>query len=584
MTMVKKLACGAVVSALVCGAFAAFADFDIELDMKAKPIRDVRTSTCGPIIGYAGSLQGISESIGGDAFWAVTNRMEMSRAMREAGAWHQRVWSADDWFARRVPNPYDPNSKDPKEVQRYKRYRQSDPDSVFRFWKDNGFKVLFTLEAWGGERSKRQIVEFVDFIVSNKYESVVAGFELGNESYFAKPEAMDPLCKTWNEVIPEIKKRMPKVNLGIPVCELFELNPDLTQVRNRMLAAGKIKRDSYFAAGYFNQTSARMIVNLKPNLDKISHIIYHAYGAETPYSCSYYGIQRFRNFSEAFPEIKGKKFWLTEIRPRSDEDNRCQRIFRESLIMAHYAQSMVCQPDVDGYNHHNLYEIAGGLYISNGKCWPVQWRDAGPDYPDYRAPYDVPRIEVGSLGVTYRIYTEAIKDHPLVLAHGTSKERDTEDTFFTSARVTDQVYARRRALKEKRTGLFGGPDIPEVEGEVEWTALTDAGRSRLCLLMVNTKQTAEAVAVRVPGRQFAAPTYVTLSCPAEFLDRRDIPGDGKAWRQLSWEDTQFGFDVVGMEPYVGMEPKCDTLTVTIEPNTIQSVVVVTRNTPSPRQK
>ena len=559
----------------------ALAGIDIELDMNSKPIRDVRTSTCGPIIGYAGSVQGIAEKIGSDSFWTVTNKVEMSRGVRESGAWLQRVWSADDWFARRAPNPYDPNSKDKDEIKRYKSYKQSDPDNMFKFWKENGIKVLFTLEAWGGERSKKQIIDFVDFIVANGYQDVVAGFELGNETYFAKPEQMDPLCEHWNAIIPEIKKRMPKVDLGIPVCELFEQNPDLTQVRARMLAAGLIKRDTYFAAGYFNQTSARMIINLKPNLDKISHVIYHAYGAETPYSCSYYGMQRFRNFSEAFPEIKGKKFWLTEIRPRSDEDNRCQRLFRESLIMSHYALTMICQTDVDCYNHHNLYEISGGLYISSGKTWPVQWRDVFGEYPDYRAPCDVPRLEVGSMGVAYRIYTEALKEHPLVLAHGTSKAANTEDTFFTSARVTDQVYARRRALKERRPDVSGGAKIPEVEGEVEWTALASPTRMLICLLMVNSKQTAETFTVRMPGRRFGAPTYVTLSCPSKYLDCRDVPGDGKPWKQVSWEDTQTGFDTIGMEPYVGMKPYGDTMTVTIEPNTIQSVTVVTRGMPKP---
>ena len=572
----KKLVVGLVAAGCTAGAFA---EFDIAVDLKAKPIKDVRTSTCGPEIGYAGSVLSVSHSLGSDDFWAVSNRVEMSRAVRESGAWFERVWDANGWFARRVPNPHDPNSTDKKEVQRYKTYKQSNPKAVFDFWKDNGIKLLFTLEAWSGEKSKKEILELVDYIVSNKYESVVAGFELGNESYYAKPEAMDPLCKTWNEVIPEIKKRMPKVCLGIPVCELFELNPDLTQVRSRMLAAGEIKRDTYFAASYFNQTSARMIMNLKPNLDKISHIIYHAYGAETPYSCSYYGFQRFRNFAAAFPEIKDKKLWLTEIRPRSDEDNRCQRMFRESLVMSHYALMAICQPEMDGYNHHQFYQISGGVYFSNGKNWPIQWRDAGGEYPDFRAPENQPRFEIGSMGVAYRIYTEAIKTHPLILAHGTSKAANTEDTFFTSARVMDEVYARRRALKEKRTDWLGRPDIPDVKGETEWVALVSANRGELCLLMVNSKPTEETVTVRVPGREFAAPTYVTLSCPEKFLDCRDVPGDGKPWQQVSWEDTQFGYDVVAMEKYEGMKPVCDSLTVTIAPHAIQSVTVMTRNVP-----
>ena len=36
----------------------------------------------------------------------------------------------------------------------------------------------------------------------------------------------------------------------------------------------------------------------------------------------------------------------------------------------------------------------------------------------------------------YRILTEGVKTHPLVLAHGTSQAMNTEDAFFTSARVT----------------------------------------------------------------------------------------------------------------------------------------------------
>ena len=566
-------------AACAATALGAFADFDINLDLSGKAIKDVRTSTCGPEIGYAGSVLTFRHGMGGETFWTVTNRMELSRGIRESGACFERVWDANGWFARRGPNPYDPNSKDAKEVQRHKAYRRSDPDAVFRFWKDNGIKLLFTIEAWAGEKSKRQILELVDYIVSNKYESVVAGFELGNESYFAKPEKMDPLCKTWNEVIPEIKKRMPKVCLGIPVCELFELNPDLTQVRSRMLAAGEIKRDTYFAAGYFNQTSARMIMNLKPNLDKISHIIYHAYGAESPYSCSYYGFQRFRNFAAAFPEIKDKKLWLTEIRPRSDEDNRCQRMFRETLIMSHYALMAICQPEMDGFNHHQLFQISGGLYLSTGKSWPVQWRDAGDDHPDFRSPYDRPRLEVGSMGVAYRIYTEAIRTHPLILAHGTSKEQGTEDTFFTSARVCDEVYARRRALKEKRTDMSGRPDIPVVKGETEWVALASSNRRELCLLMVNSKPTAETVTVRMADRQFAAPTYRTVGCPEQFLDCCDVPGEAKPWKELAWEDTQSGFFVVPMANNEGMVPKADALTVTIAPHTVQSVTVMMKNAP-----
>ena len=530
------------------------ADFEIDLDIGAKPIKDVRESTCGPEIGYAGCfLQGVPPtSWHNEEYWFRDHAEETSGAMREAGAWFQRMWNANGWFAHRVPD----TNPDPK-----KRYAQSHPEIAFKFWKDNGFKVLFTLEAWN-DTAKTNILEFVNWIVDNDYKGVVAGFELGNESYYDKryPE----LAPRWTEIVNEMTRLWPGVKIGINVAELFELNPDLEHVRERMLAAGAIKRDSYFAAATFNQNSAKFIVAMSNCIDKVTHVIYHAYGAETPYSCSYYGFQRFRNFCSAFPELKGKKFWLSEVRPRSDEDNRCQRQFRESLIMAHYSLMALAQPDFDGFNHHQILALSGGLYQSNGRSWQIQWRDAGGELPDFRAPAGRPRLDVGSCGVMYRILTEGVKTHPLVLAHGTSQAMNTEDAFFTSARVTDEVYARRRAIKE-------GREPPEVKGEVEWLALTDAKRNELCLLMVNTKSETQSVRLRAGGRRFAAPTYVTLSCPERYLDCREVPGDGKPWTQLSFEDSTLGCEVVRMAANEGLVPKCDFLDLEIGPHSVQSV-------------
>ena len=553
-------------AALAAIAFGARADFSIDLDIGTKPIKDVRTSTCGPEIGYAGTLASQQDWGLDEEFLFGEDAENTARLMKEAGAWLQRMWSANAWYGKR-------DKVDPKTGK-----KGSHPKLVFDFWKKYGFKVLFTLEAWGGAASRKEIGEFVKFIVDNGYKDVVAGFELGNESYFAQPEQMVPLCETWAGVIDDIWALWPKVPMGIPICELLEKNPDLTQVRNRMLAEGKIKRDSYFSAGYFNQTSARMILELKKHgkLDRISHVIYHAYGAETPYSCSYYGFERFRNFTVAFPELKGKNFWLTEIRPRSDEDNRCQRLFRETLIMAHYAQTAICQPDMDGFNHHQIHCISGGLYQSvprgnaRQSSWQVQWQDAGGEFPDYRTLGKL-RMEVGHAGVMYRIYAEAIKSHPLVMHHGTSREMNTTNSFYTSANVCDQVYARRRAIKEGRR-----KDAPKVAGEVEWTALLDANRGDLCLLMVNTKSEPETIRLTVKDRQFAAPVYRTLTCPEKFLDCREVPGDGKTWRQVSWEDTQCGYDVVAMEKYDGLKPSCDSLEIMIEPHTVQAVNVALR--------
>ncbi len=554
-------------AALAAAGSALASDFKIDIDLAAEPMRDARKSSCFPMIGYAGcymQIKGYDGSDVGEEYWLRDNAEETSRVMREAGAWFQRMWNANKWFARRVPDT-NPNPK--------KRYTQTHPEIAFKFWKDNGIKLLFTLEAWGGEKSKKEILEFVRWIIDNDYKCVVAGFELGNESFYS--EKYPSLAPIWTEIVLEIKKMWPDAKLGINLAELFERNPDLAQVKNRMLADGKIERNTYFAAGDFNRYSAQFVVAMSNCINKITHVIYHAYGGETPYSCSYYGFQRFRNFCSAFPELKNKKFWLTEVRLRSDEDNRCQRMFRESLCMAHYSLTALCQPDFDGFNHHQIFALSGGIYQSNGKSWSVQWRDGAGEHPDFRSPMGKPRLDIGSCGVMYRILTEAIKTHPILLRHGTSKEADTEDTFFTSARVMDQVYARRRALKEGRTGW----SVPDVEGEVEWLALCDRHKNDICLLMVNTKDEEVSVEVTSPGREFAAPVYATLSCPEKFLDCREVPGDGKFWNQISWEDTQFGYDVVPMEKYDGMKPKADRLVVTIAPNTVQSVTFMSRKIP-----
>lgn len=561
-----KLACSSAATAMFLllsafGCSSLFAEVQILLDADAKPVRDVRASTCGTVMGYAGCAMNMGPGAG-DSYFFGEVKDDTARAMKESGAWFQRMWSADAWFA----NP------------------KSDPKAAFEFWKANGIRILMTIEPWKGEKSKKQILDLTKFIVTNHYESCVAGFELGNETYFY--DKYETLAPFWDEVTAEIVKLWPKVQLGINIGELFELNPDLGQVRSRMLAEGKISRDTYFAAADFNQYSTKFMLAMAKRgaLKRITHVIWHGYGAETPYSCSYHGVKRFRDYMNAFDELKGKKMWLSEIRPRSDEDNSCQRIFRTTLVMGHYALMILAQPDIDGYNHHQFWAIAGGVYQSSGKSWGDQWYDGtGSEFPDYRSPYNRPRWDIGHCGVMYRIFTEAVKGHPLVIAHGTSKG-DGEDTFYTSARVMDQAYALQRAKKEGRTGgEFGYPT--SIKGETEYLATLSANRQRLCLMVVNSKPVAETITVRMKDREFAAPVFRTLSCPEQYLDSREIPGEGKFWTQKSWEDTQSGYAFWanyitkggGWRPLpTELKAECDRLVFTVEPNTIASVEVPIR--------
>lgn len=548
-------------------ALGAFADFEIKLDLSGKPMRDLSKTTSKAIVGYINAMHGPEYN---DDYFFVSNRMETARVMKKAGCCNCATWSSDGWFARR-------NHKNPK-------YR-SNPKAQFDFWKENGFKVLLGMTGIGPKQAADEAqfnaavsnkLAFVQWIVDNGYKDVVQGFELGCETYYLPYERQDALIKLWSALVPKILKIWPKCQLGVPVAENFELNPDIAHVRERMLAAGEIKRDTYFAAADFNKYSAYFILGLATNnvLDKISHVTYHTYGAETPYSCSYYGVKRIRGFAEAFPEIKGKRTWWTEIRPRSDEDNRCQRIFREALIMGHYSLMMVCQPEVDGFYHHNMCNLAGGLYISLGKSWNVQWADEGGEYPDFDAPFNRPHMEVGAQGAVYHIIGNAFRSNPLLWHHGTSKDMDTEDSFYTSSRVTDQVYAHRQGLKK---GL--GEKAPAVAGEVEWVALTSGNKNQLCLVMVNTRETAEKVKVTVPGKQFAAPTYrIARIKDPKYIDCREVPGEAKLWEEIAYEDTQTGYANGGA--YEAPAGDYDVLNIEVGPNSVQSVTVVMRNKPA----
>ena len=558
--MRKLVVCGLAVAAAVLAARAA--DFEIVIDPKAKPIKDMRKTGCNSGMGFNAALEQIW-SVGSDDWWFVSNKVHSSKILKEAGANLLRLQCMQSWWRRR---------NDPK--------TPANPKAAFDFYKENGIKVWVCLECWK-TNDVASCVEIVKWLVDNDYKDVVAGIEMGNESYGTAP------VPPWVEFIHRAEKIWPKLPLGINLCELFELNPDLAHMRARLEGTERIKRDGYFSALSYNQRSTQFVKELAASnvLGKIGHIIWHAYGCEEPYSCSYYGIKRFRNYVDMFPELlKDKKWWLTEVRPRSDEDNHCQRLYRDTLIMAHFSLMAVCQPEVDGFGHHQLTGLSGAIYQSSGRGWYLQWYDSNQEtIPDPRAPGNLPRMEVGHMGVMYRIFTEAIRNNPVFLMHGTSKECNTEDTFYTSARIGTQVYAYRKQCKERR------PDRRQIAGETEYVVSTD-GRGRYCLLMVNTKPEKQVIRVTMPGRQFAAPMYRTLTCPEKYLDCRAVPGDGQPWRQISWEDTQSGFATwsnwdsreseKGGCDYTplpsGVEPKCDDMFIEIEPHTVQSVEFYTR--------
>ncbi len=556
-------------------AFGASAEVKIDLDTKAKPIKDMRSTANGIAMGVNGAMEAwLSHVSGNDDILFISNKVATARAFREAGLRVMRLQGMNSWF-----NGQHYRTKDGK-------YPRTNPKAAFDFYKANGVKVFVCLECWN-QAAVTNNLAIIKWIIDNDYKNQVIGIEMGNETYASRDYYK--LAEFWPQVIDGAHKMWPKLSFGIVIGEYMENDPDIAQIASRMKSSEKLEHGwtwdtGYFSAGELNRNTARFVEAMSNHLHKIDHIIYHGYGAETPYSCSYYGFQRFRNFIKAYPQLKGKKYWLTEVRLRSDEDNRCQRIFRETLVWGHYALMALCQPETDALLQHQASSLSGTLFTSTGKDWAIQWMDGyhwgGRSIPDYTSPYNMPRLEVGSMGVLYRLFTEGIMDHPIFLAHGTSKELDTEDTFFTSARVMDQVYAHRRAIIEGTDKAMA----PRVEGELEWVAAVNKGGNELCLFMVNTKSVPLTVKVTVKNKLFFAPVYRTLSCPEEFIDCRAIPGDGPVWKQQSWEDTQFGLSKIPMERYSKIKPKCDVLTVRIAPHTAQTVSVPMADAPKPPAK
>ena len=537
---------------------AAFADFNINItELPKQGIKDFSARAQNEGIGYNAALEHVW-GVGGDEWWFIKNKENTAAVLKQAGANLLRLQCMNSWFDMR-------NSTDPK----LKTY----PKEAFDFYKANGIKVFVCLEA-PSDVWVDKCVEIVKWIVDNDYKSVVAGFELGNETY-GNPRYAE-FAPRWCKFIDRAEKIWPKIPLGINIAELFELNPDLKHMKARLMSNEDLKRDwthagAYFTVANFNRFSIQFVKAMASHLNKIDYIIYHAYGAETPYSCSYHGFKRFRNFVEMVPELKGKKYWLTEVRPRSDEDNHCQRQFREALIMGHYTLMALCQPETACFNHHQLTCLSGALFQSDGKSWYNQWYDGSQaNLPDYTAPYNQPRIQVGAIGVAYRILGQGIRECPIFLAHGVSNPKGTEEDWLASSKLTDQVYTRRRAIKE------GKAEIPSVTGDVEWVLASNKHRNKFCLLMVNSTSKAHKVNLSIAGLEFAAPTYRTITCPEEFLDCCEVPDEQRPWTAVAWEDTSRGYWFPDMEMYKGLKPKCDVLPITIKPHTIQTVTFMTR--------
>ncbi len=533
----------------------------VNLDPEAKPIRDISASTASPIVGYAGSL------LGKDYYEGAENRERTARVFRQAGARFVRQWDAvNSWqlgagatLAGRAGDAKNPlRIADPSKV--------TDMKNVFSFYKEYGVKVMLTLENWGvftnlqtfarsGEKEdvRRVICDYVQWIVDNGFCDVVAGLELGNEPYWQgadlSKESNSPerYAEKWIPVVEGIKKIWPKAPIGLTIAEYFANDPDIAAVRNRSLSTGKLVGEGYFSASGLNQWSGRYILAMKPVLDKIDHVIYHSYGAETPYSATYDGVIRYRRFTEAFPELKGKRFWITEWRDRSDEDNWSHQRFRETLAKSGYMMMMVAQPDVDALNLHEFSSLSGGIYAAApGKqnkdgtwsdgTWAIQWDGHANWRPNFD---DVHRsdIEPGGMGPAMRLLAESFRREPLVMDFGSEKygaysEGKSNAVWACSDYYNDVFHRFRQELRKGKAW----DEIAPAGDDCEYIVTMGKSRRYVTFLAVNYKPTETEFVLRLPLQWNARPhEYRVYSCPEQFLDVNEIPGEPRFTRRLAYQ-------------------------------------------------
>ena len=456
----------------------------------------------------------------------ISNRAETAEAFARAGVKLVRPqyalvrWQSERASRRHFYERYRKQSWGQSALNMDRWWSWVPQEFVFSFWKEHGIKAILCLqgevldETTGEmtretEKVKKVVCDYLRWIADNGYQGVVAGFELENEPFFGRdPEGY---AKSWAEILPAMKKIWTNAQIGLPLAVYSDGNPDLECVRQRMLATGAISAKKVHTADHVNQWTGNAIVALGEAVSNVSHLVIHVYGADTYYDANIKCVERTRLMQRAFPQLAGKKIWITEWRDRAEEDMRSHRKFRTTLWKAHFLLTMLAQPDVDATCQLSLIGCSGALYLSRRGRWmdgdrkARDWDFAGRT-----------RLDVGGCGALYRLFNNALQDCPILLAHGAPQGFRTMNTFY------DSIVARNQARKS-------GKEPPPLKGGVEWLAALNAKGDKFAILAVNSSAAEESVDLRVAGHSLGRMTRRTLFCPDSALDSFEVPGEPKPW-------------------------------------------------------
>ncbi len=502
----------------------------ITLDLQSVQ-KDFRNYSAGCGIGYGGDLAGNVHS--SPDYFFETAPEKTRAAFREAGVRFVRVCGVvNRWQGERAVRKsfYERWKKIwwGRAALTKKDWPWTKSENIFNLFKEENVKILVCLdnETYDPETDEvvkddaiavRETKAFVKWLKDNNYYDRVIGFELMNEPNFSvEVDRYVAYCKV---MIPALKEVAPEKPIGLPIAVYMKNDPDLAAVRARMLGTKETK--NRWDSDYFNQWSGHVVEKLGETAKHLSHIIIHTYGGDSVYTCGYRGIQDAETMMKTFGNISHCKIWITEWRERSDEDKRCHRMFRMALWRAKYLMMTAAQPSVDSTYMHFLQHFSGAIYISNGKKWWFQFDGAGKELPDITGD-GKPQIDIGVTAPLYKMFNDALADHPLVVAHFSPLGKTASSKYYDSW------------VKMRRAAKGGGTDLPEVLGDFEYLAATNEKRDSLVILAANTHAAAQKIELNIPGHQVTGALVRTVTCRPDALDTYETPGEPKPWTVQSY--------------------------------------------------
>lgn len=490
-----------------------------------QPLKDISSQPAGFGLGLNGDLA--HENHTRARYFFSEHPEDTAKCFQEAGVRLVRAypvvpfWQGDRAIRRRFYERWSHASCGKAALDMSKPWHWTEPKDVYDFYRKNDIKILVCLSSlvYDAERDamssdvelvRKTTLDYLDWLQRNGYANQVVGFELDNEPYY---EIRDPktYAQIWKSLLPEIAKRWPGTDIGLPVAIYVKGDPDLDELKRRFAQNDLLQGPR--SDERVNQWSGNAVEELGDSVQYVTHLVIHVYGAGYHWNCNYAGVNRTNQLRKAYPRLSKTRTWITEWRDQSDNDPVSQRRFRTMLWKANYILMSLSRPEVDAVYQHSIYGLSGVVYWSTGSEWYYQRESAASEklVPDTSG-IGHPHIVSGACGALYRMLFGAMAERTALLGFGASRGLNADAAYYAS-------IVRHDRAKAKDAGL----EIP-FDGDCMWTLAANATGTEGSLVAVNTHADPEKLTVEVKGRRLGPAVCQQLVCPEKDQDRLETPG------------------------------------------------------------